>query len=198
MPDRVNVARWIPRSRVNGPGERFVVWAQGCGLACPGCWNPDTWDFAPRTLLDVEDLCARILGEQGIEGVTFTGGEPFAQARALAAVARRVRAAGLSVLIFTGHELGELRGRAARALLALADIVVSGRFVLAERDTTLALRGSRNQQVHFLTDRYDPSILDSGGASIELHLDADGAVHATGFPGDDLLRALSVISAEPC
>ena len=106
----LNVARWIARSRANGPGERFVLWVQGCVLACPGCWNPDTWRTSPRILVSVDEICERVLGTAGIEGVTFTGGEPFLQARALARVAGRVRAAGLSVMVFTGHELDELGG----------------------------------------------------------------------------------------
>src|SRR6476646_9130931 len=105
---RVNVARTLPRSAANGPGERFVVWVQGCPRACPGCWNPDTWAFERRDLREVDDLIAEVLSTDGIEGVTFTGGEPFAQARALAEIARAVRATGLSVFVFTGYELDEL------------------------------------------------------------------------------------------
>ena len=72
---RLNLARTLPRSAANGPGERFVLWVQGCPLACPGCWNPDTWAFERRDLRSVEDLAAVILATEGIEGVTFTGGE---------------------------------------------------------------------------------------------------------------------------
>jgi anaerobic ribonucleoside-triphosphate reductase activating protein len=189
--DRVNVARWVARSRANGPGERFVLWVQGCTLACPGCWNPDTWTMAPRTLLSADELCDLVLGTAGIEGVTFTGGEPFRQARLLAPVAARLRAAGLSVMTFTGHELEELQSTAARALLAACDVVVTGRFVLAERDTSLLWRGSRNQRIHLLGARYDASILRDAEQVIELHIDESGAVHATGFPPDDLVRALA-------
>lgn len=188
-PAPLNVARWVPRSAVNGPGERFVLWLQGCGLACPGCWNPDTWSFAPRQLMSVDEVVSRILATPGIEGVTFTGGEPFAQANALAPLARRIRAAGLSLMVFTGHELEELRGIPARALLAEADVLVTGRFVLAERDLTLAWRGSRNQRVLFLTDRYSEAeaLPDS---QCEFHLDDSGGVTLTGFPSDEFLDVL--------
>jgi anaerobic ribonucleoside-triphosphate reductase activating protein len=193
--ERINVARWVARSRANGPGERFVLWVQGCALACPGCWNPDTWTTAPRALLSADELCDLVLGTTGIEGVTFTGGEPFQQARLLAPVAERLRAAGLSVMTFTGHELDELRGTAAHALLAACDIVVTGRFVLAERDTSLLWRGSRNQRVHLAGDRYHASILRDAEQVIELHIAASGAVHATGFPPDDLVRALAELDS---
>lgn len=195
--ERINVARWVARSRANGPGERFVLWVQGCTLACPGCWNPDTWTTAPHTLLSVDELCDLVLGTTGIEGVTFTGGEPFQQARLLARVAERLRAAGLSVMTFTGHELDELQSTAARALLAACDVVVTGRFVLAERDTSLLWRGSRNQRIHLLGDRYDGSILRDAEHVIELHIGESGAVHATGFPPDDLVRALVQLGSLP-
>lgn len=178
---RLNLARTLRRSAANGPGERFVLWVQGCPLACPGCWNPDTWAFKRRELTDVEELAGDILATQGIEGVTFTGGEPFVQAQALAALAAQIRAAGLSVFVFTGYDLEELTKPAHRALLALTDVIVTGRYVEAERREGLAWRGSANQQVHFLSSRYGPSDMDEA-PEVELHLNEDGSVTVTGFP----------------
>jgi anaerobic ribonucleoside-triphosphate reductase activating protein len=191
---RLNLARTLQRSAANGPGERFVLWVQGCPLACPGCWNPDTWAFERRDLRSVEDLAAVILATEGIEGVTFTGGEPFAQARALAAVAERVRAAGLSVFVFTGYDLDELTRPEHLALLAVTDVVVAGRYVEAERADGLAWRGSANQRVHFLSDRYGPAETEEV-AEVEFHLGADGTLTVTGFPtahlvGEELHQAL--------
>jgi anaerobic ribonucleoside-triphosphate reductase activating protein len=178
---RLNLARTLPRSAVNGPGERFVVWVQGCRLACPGCWNPDTWAFERRDLRSVDDLAASILTTEGIEGVTFTGGEPFAQARALAALAERVRAAGLSVFVFTGHDLDELTRPEHRALLAVTDVVVAGRYVEAKRANGLVWCGSANQRVLFLSDRYSPADMENV-AEVEFHLGSDGTLTVTGFP----------------
>ena len=178
---RLNLARTLPRSAANGPGERFVVWVQGCPLACPGCWNPDTWSFRARAPTTPEALADAVLATDGIDGVTFTGGEPFAQARPLARVARRVRDAGLSVFVFTGYDLDELQGRAQRALLDQADVVVAGRYVAAQRRAGLTWRGSANQSVHFLTDRYGPPDLASAG-EVEFHIDGRGRVRVTGFP----------------
>lgn len=178
---RLNLARTLSRSAANGPGERFVLWVQGCPLACPGCWNPDTWAFERRDLRTVDDLAAVILATEGIEGVTFTGGEPFAQARALTALAERVRAVGLSVFVFTGYDLDELTRPEHLALLAITDVVVAGRYVEASRATGLAWRGSANQCVHFLSDRYGPADMEQV-AEVELLLGADGAIIVTGFP----------------
>jgi anaerobic ribonucleoside-triphosphate reductase activating protein len=155
---------------------------------CPGCWNPDTWAFERRDLRLIEDVAASILEVEGIEGVTFTGGEPSAQARALTALAERVRVAGLSVFVFTGYELDELARPEHLALLAVTDVVVAGRYVQVERSTGLAWRGSANQRVHFLSDRYGPADL-AKAAAVEFHLREDGTLIATGFPTEDGLLA---------
>lgn len=183
---RLNLARVIHRSAANGPGERFVIWVQGCPLACEGCWNPDTWAFERRKLREVQELSAEILKTTGIEGVTFTGGEPFMQARALAEVARVVRGAGLSVFIFTGYELAELTRPEHRALLAVADVVVTGRYVAEQRALDLPWRGSTNQAVHFLTPRYGATDM-LRAPKAELQIGADGALTVTGFPEGELL-----------
>jgi anaerobic ribonucleoside-triphosphate reductase activating protein len=177
----LNIAHTIPRSTVNGPGERFVLWVQGCTLACPGCWNPDTWSRAPRTTVHPLDLAGTIVATAGIEGVTLTGGEPFEQAAQLVPLVSHVRAAGLSVMTFTGFELDELETKAQRGLLAACDIVVSGRYRQRARSSDLAWRGSSNQTVHFRTGRYGPEVLpDTSGC--EIHLADDGSLALTGFP----------------
>lgn len=178
---RVNLARTLPRSAVNGPGERFVVWTQGCPLACPGCWNPDTWAFERRNLQSVEDLAANILATESIEGVTLTGGEPFAQAKALTELAKIVRTAGLSVFVFTGYDLDELTHPEHRALLEVTDVVVAGRYIDEQRVNGWAWRGSTNQRVHFMSDRYSLSDMDEV-AEVEFHLEKDGTLTVTGFP----------------
>ncbi len=181
---RLNLARLLPRSAVNGPGERFVIWVQGCPLACPGCWNPDTWAFERRQLWTVDDLVARILATDGIEGVTLTGGEPFVQARALACVAERCRASGLSVFVFTGFDVDELTRPEHLALLAVSDVVVTGRYVESARASGLAWRGSANQRVHFVSGRYGPADMEQV-PEVEVHLEADGTLSVTGFPIED-------------
>ncbi len=183
---RLNLARTLPRSAANGPGERFVLWVQGCPLACHGCWNPDTWAFERRDLRSIDDLAAVILATDGIEGVTFTGGEPFTQARALTALAERVRAVGLSVFVFTGYDLDELVRPEHLALLAVSDVVVVGRYIEAERATGLVWRGSANQRVHFLSSRYGPADM-AGAPLVEMHIAPDGALILTGFPEDELV-----------
>lgn len=178
---QLNIARTVPRSEANGPGQRFVIWVQGCPLRCPGCWNPDTWSFAVRELRDAVELAEEILATKPLEGVTFTGGEPFHQARALAEIACRVQSAGLSVFVFSGYELRELTRPDHRELLSLTDVLVSGRYMQSRRSLDTQWRGSTNQEVHFLSSRYDEgSMRDTG--QMEFHLGPDGRVAVTGFP----------------
>ena len=167
---RLNLARTLARSAANGPGDRFIVWVQGCPLACRGCRNQDTWAFERRSLTT-----------EGIQGVTFTGGEPFVQARALAELAQLVRAAGLSVFVFTGYNIDELVHSEHRALLEVTDVVVAGRYIHEQRVSGWAWRGSANQRVHFLSDRYSVADMDEV-AEVEFHLRKDGTLTVTGFP----------------
>jgi len=185
---RLNLARTLSRSAANGPGDRFVIWVQGCPLACPGCWNPDTWSFQPRLLRDTEELVSEILTIRGIEGVTFTGGEPFMQARALAGVGHAVRKAGLSVFVFTGYNLDELASDAAQELLAVTDVLVSGRYVESARQHGVTWRSSSNQQVHFLTDRYSRADMEQSPET-EIRINPDGQITLTGFPAEAFLTA---------
>lgn len=178
---KLDIARTLSRSSVNGPGERYVLWVQGCPLACRGCWNPDTWSFRRQNVRDVQEIIADILVVPNIEGVTFSGGEPFVQARALVQVARAVREAGLSVFVFTGYRLDELRSSHHRELLALTDVLVDGRYDDALQKDGLVWRGSTNQCVHFLTDRYGPENMIAAPEA-EVILDMDGSLTFTGFP----------------
>lgn len=163
-----------------------MLWVQGCPLACPGCWNPDTWSFTRRELRGVADLVAEIAATPGLEGVTFTGGEPFAQARVLADLGRAAWNLGLSVFVFTGYDLSELTTPAHRALLDVTDVLVAGRYVEAERTEGLIWRGSANQRVHFLTERYGAAEMKEA-PELEIVLGPDGGLVVTGFPSRAIL-----------
>ncbi len=178
---KLRLARTIARSLANGPGERFVVWVQGCPIHCPGCWNQDTWDAHGGREVRIEELVAQISDEVGLEGVTFTGGEPMAQAEALAQLASACRARGLSVFIFTVYRQDQLKSPSQQKLRSLADIVVAGPYVQAQRFFEHAWVGSANQQVHFVSSRY--TVTDQLNAvRAEAHLEADGTITWTGFP----------------
>lgn len=153
----LRVALEIPETQAEGPGRRYAVWLQGCPLRCPGCCNPEYLPAQGGTLVAVEVLAERIAATAGIEGVTLLGGEPFAQAEASARLLAQVRATGLTTMVFTGYTLQELAAiPAANELLAVTDLLVDGRYVAELPDTHRRWIGSTNQQLHFLSDRYQP------------------------------------------
>jgi anaerobic ribonucleoside-triphosphate reductase activating protein len=152
----LKIAATMVSTGVNGPGRRFVIWLQGCSIRCQGCFNPEFWDTRRGESLSVADLLARISSAPEVEGVTFTGGEPLEQAQALLPLAQAVQCQGLSIFCYTGYVYEDiLQGKPpyAQELLRWVDILVDGPFQ-EEAQAPLLWRGSRNQQVHFLTDRY--------------------------------------------
>lgn len=150
FPKPLRIAGTIQDSIVDGPGIRYVIFTQGCPHHCPGCHNPQTHDFAGGRDADVEEILSQIFGNPLLAGVTFSGGEPFAQADALVPIAEAVKGRNKNLMIYTGYlfeELWKRQDAAVQRLLELADILVDGPFVLAERDLTLQYRGSSNQRV---------------------------------------------------
>ena len=155
--DRVlRVHHFLPRSHANGPGVRAVLWVQGCSLACPGCFNPDSHVLTGGERVPVTDLFQRLVAlSASIEGLTISGGEPLQQRRALLALLRRVRQeTPLSVVLFTGYTWEEVQRMSdVEELLSYVDILIAGRYD-ASRHLARDLRGSANKTVHVLTDRY--------------------------------------------
>ncbi len=173
----LNVGTWHERSWANGPGQRFVLWMQGCPRRCPGCVNPQFLPMVSRHRFSVEELAARILAVRDIEGVTYTGGEPLLQAYGLALLSRRLRSAGKTIVCYTGETLASLRLHDdpwEAELLELIDILIDGPYVRAEA-ANLLWRGSRNQQVHFLSDvyRHLAPELETRAAEVELMAGCD-------------------------
>ena len=135
----------------DGPGLRCVVFVQGCPHHCPGCQNPQTWAFEGGEETSVEEVERRIRETVVDTGVTFSGGEPFRQAAALADLAERLRP-DYDLAAYTGYTWEGLMARAKEdpeviRLLRQLDVVVDGPFVQALRDRNLLFRGSGNQRI---------------------------------------------------
>ena len=190
-PDAVNVAHVVEHCRVLGPDERFVLWVQGCPRRCAGCHNPQFQPFEDRNWMSVDELCDIVLAVRGIEGVTFVGGEPFAQARALARLSRKLRAAGLSIMSYSGFTYEDLLSGSiphAKELLGETDLLLDGPY---RRDlpTDRLWRGSDNQRLICLTDRYRERIAEWNGPlgrQFELRLSRRGEIEVLGIPPADL------------
>jgi anaerobic ribonucleoside-triphosphate reductase activating protein len=185
----------VPRTEVEGPGARFALWVQGCPMRCPGCCNPHLLPFEDAAWHPIEEVAAWITQAPDIEGVTLIGGEPFAQAEALAKVARRVQAAGLSVMAFTGYMMERLREdkpHGAASLLAACDIVVDGPYIAAQASRKRRYIGSDNQRVFILSDRYAHLTGDrwpSGDDGLELRWDGT-RLSVNGYPHPELQRLI--------
>lgn len=186
-PGTLNIMGYVDESEVNGPGCRAVVWVQGCLRECPGCFNTASWSFTENQLITVEELAQKILSNSRNEGVTFSGGEPFWQAEALAQLAQRLKAAGLNVMSFSGFTLKELQSPNAppgsQDLLGQLDILIDGPYV-----ESLAIHSpnspvsSRNQQVHIFNPAFEDKITWASD-QIEIHVFKDGSRIITGFRG---------------
>ena len=144
----LRVAGVIEESIVDGPGIRFVLFLQGCRLRCPGCQNPQTWDFDGGTLVPSDEVLARIKENPLVHGVTFSGGEPFEQAEALLPLANELKAQGYHLMAFSGFTLEQLVQKPENcALLEQLDLLVDGPFIEAQKSLDLRFRGSRNQRI---------------------------------------------------
>ena len=139
----------VSDSIVDGPGIRTCVFSQGCPHHCEGCHNPETWEFGCGTKISEEAVLEIVLSNPLCRGVTFSGGEPFAQAEGFAELARLLKARGYEVASYTGFTFEQLlKGTPAqKELLGRIDVLIDGPFVLSEKSLELAFRGSRNQRI---------------------------------------------------
>ncbi len=145
----LNLSGIVSDSIVDGPGIRTAIFSQGCPHHCPGCHNPETWAFGCGTDVPVEDLVQVVRSNPLCRGVTFSGGEPFAQAAGFAGLARLLKEQGYEVASYSGYTFEELLAGTPeqRALLEAIDILIDGRFVQAQKSLEIAFRGSRNQRI---------------------------------------------------
>lgn len=146
----MRIANTVNDSIVDGPGLRFTVFTQGCPHHCPGCHNPDTHDPQGGTEVPVEDLAAMMGKNPLIQGLTLSGGEPFAQAADCARLAKAAHAVGWTVWTYTGYLFETILAKedpAWRALLEETDVLVDGPFLEKEKSYELRFRGSRNQRL---------------------------------------------------
>ena len=144
----VRIAGTVEESIVDGPGLRYVLFMQGCPHHCPGCHNPETHDFSAGREVSLAWVLADVEKNPITRGVTFSGGEPFCQSRALIALARELRARDYHLTAFSGYTYEQISADTEkRTLLEELDILVDGPFMEAEKSMMLHFRGSRNQRI---------------------------------------------------
>ena len=145
----------------NGIGVRVTLFVSGCRNHCPGCFQPQTWDFhygKPFTQATADEIFAE-LDKSYVGGLTVLGGEPFEPENQwdLLPLLRQVRARypQKTVWCFTGYRLDDElqrdgshpRCEVTDELLSLLDVLVDGRYVDALHDISLRFRGSSNQRI---------------------------------------------------
>jgi len=144
------VAGIVKESVVDGPGFRYVIFAQGCTHCCKGCHNPDTHALDGGYVVDADALIEDIRQSKYIDGVTFSGGEPFLQTDAFLYVAEKLKEADTNIVCYTGftiEELMESKDESRIKLLELVDMLIDGPYVEELKDLSLTYRGSGNQRI---------------------------------------------------
>jgi anaerobic ribonucleoside-triphosphate reductase activating protein len=166
----------LEHSCANGPGCRAVIWVQGCGIRCAGCCNPGAQDPDGGQVVPVAELVGWVRAIRDIEGLTLSGGEPLQQRQEVEALLRGVRTTSdLSVLLFTGHDWRRVHATPEFGeVVALCDVVVAGPY-RREEPHGGGLRGSANQTIHLLTDRYSLADLEAV-PQVEVVFDEDDAI----------------------
>ncbi|MDR0391688.1 MAG: anaerobic ribonucleoside-triphosphate reductase activating protein [Planctomycetaceae bacterium] len=148
---KIRISGFAKESVVDGPGIRFVIFAQGCQRGCPDCHNPQTHDLDGGEEITVDEILAMIDSNPMLDGVTFSGGEPFLQAKEFAELAGYCRNRNLSVVVYTGFYYEELLANSNnkdwQELLKQTDILIDGPFENEKRTTEFAFRGSSNQRL---------------------------------------------------
>ena len=132
---------------VDGPGFRTSIYCAGCRHKCPGCHNPQSWDFSGGKDMSTEELM-RIIVADPYANVTFSGGDPMYQAAGFAELARAIhRRTNKDIWCFTGFRFEDLIQHDQRELLEQLDVLVDGPYVASLRDPDLLFRGSSNQRI---------------------------------------------------
>ena len=181
---KIRIFKILKKTKVEGPNTRYCIWVQGCSKHCEGCYATSTWNKNGGTIYDTKDLIADILNQKEIEGVTFLGGEPFEQAKALAMIARAVKRKGLSVLTFTGNiyeNLKKSEDKNIQRLLKYTDLLIDGGFEKENFDLSRPWVGSKNQRYIFLTDYYCENDIKKYKNKIEIRVNNQGAVALNGM-----------------
>lgn len=144
----IRILNVLHDTTVDGPGFRTSIYCAGCKHQCPGCHNPQSWDFAAGGEVEVDELLRDIMADP-FANVTFSGGDPFYQAEAFAELAKKIKKeTQKDIWCYTGFLFEELKHHETyRELLRYVDVLVDGPFIQAQRNEDLLFRGSENQRI---------------------------------------------------
>ena len=194
--DTLRIAQTAPGVTTLGPFTRYGIWVQGCLRRCPGCASPEMQPLEGGYEISIGALSERIIAEKDIEGITISGGEPFLQDEALSALVDMLRKrADLGVIVYTGCALDEV---IRSPLLQRCDALIDGAYVRALDDGG-SLRGSSNQRLWRVTDRYSTSLrFGFPEREVQLLRTEEGGIAMVGVPSEQdrrLTRRLREMAA---
>ena len=182
-----------------GPGKRIGIWFQGCSIRCPGCISVDTWALH-KNGISLDNLITEIMPWlEHAEGITISGGEPFDQPEALFSLLTLLKLkTNNDILVYSGYEYEKIVHTVTKCD-GLIDVLISDPYVMGESQS-LALRGSDNQRMHFLTslgkERFQ-SHEEYQHKTLDVMFDPDGTVWFAGIPKhNDMLRLKQILSNE--
>ena len=187
---KLNIAASCVGTHTLGPGFRSIVWVQGCPFHCSGCISPQWIPIKTARQVAVDILVSELLADPYVNGFTFSGGEPFLQARALAELIRQARQQrDLTLICFTGYKLGDLQqlttSTGINDLLSQIDVLIDGAYQ-KELNDNRGLRGSSNQVVHDLTDRLRFYDFETQPRNAEIYI-RDGEMLFVGVPPQGII-----------
>lgn len=171
------VARVLYPVEVLGPGKRVGIWFCGCPRRCKGCSNPELWEFQDRYYTSpqiVYELVLQIASSQPIDGFTITGGDPLYQADDLQQLIMLLKTISEDILVYTGYSLKEISDNKLKGIAVLID----GEYI-ENRNNDSILRGSDNQKIHILDQRYEEkylSFLSRSKNIIQNFMTSDGVI----------------------
>jgi anaerobic ribonucleoside-triphosphate reductase activating protein len=181
------ISHYIEITRVLGPYERSALWVHGCCFDCPGCIAKEMNQSIPQSIGC--DVAAEVFASiESVEGITISGGEPFLQAYALNEMLEIIKAKrDYGVIVYTGFSYEELRESADENIIKFLkqiDILIDGQYK-EEFDDGMPFRGSSNQRILELTDRYHSIVqeyyYESDKRNIEINI-KEKNVYMVGVP----------------
>ena len=157
-------AGFMPNDFINGIGVCVSFWTQGCPHHCLGCHNPEAWDFegGHEVPIDIKSRIIKAISANGIQrNFSILGGEPLCKQNEnlVNEIVTAVRAAypNIKIFIWSGYtyqDLISMNSPVINSILEKCDVLIDGRFELENRDITLKLRGSSNQNIIDLEGKF--------------------------------------------
>ena len=177
---------YLENSTIYGINEpAFAIWFQGCSIRCKGCWNKHMWDSAGGDEIQLSELLMKIIKSEA-PCVTILGGEPFDQYEDLYNLVVSIKSLGKNIILYTGYDWknGKI-GAYSDKILEYVDVFVCGPYNEEKRSLDNHLKGSTNQQIYFLTEKYRQNDINDG-TYVEIDINKNGGVEMFGYPDDFL------------